>query len=298
MRLLHFQSPNGYRFGLKTAAGVADIALAAEALDIDGLPVSLPALCAGGSAARAALQQLLIAAEREAARQPAWLLPEASLTLAPCVPQPGKIICVGLNYRPHAAESKMEIPEFPVLFSKFNNSLTGAGAAITIPAGVMQMDYEAELAVVMGSRCQDVPEASALSHVLGYCNANDLSARDLQFRTGQWLLGKSPDGFCPLGPYLVTADSVPNPDALAIRCTVNGEVRQESNTRHMIFSCRFLISYISRYITLEPGDVILTGTPEGVALGRPDKPWLKPGDRVTVAVEGLGELTNTLVGAR
>ena len=212
------------------------------------------------------------------------------------MPNPGKIICIGLNYRRHAAESGMAVPATPVLFSKFNNTLTGHGQPVAIPPDTQQVDYEAELAFVIGRRCRHVAEADALDVVFGYCNANDVSARDLQFLTSQWLLGKTSDGFLPLGPLLVTADEIPDPGQLRITCTVNGELRQDSNTADLIFSVPQIISYLSRYMTLEPGDVISTGTPEGVALGRADKPWLQPGDVVTVAIDGLGELTNQIIG--
>ena len=293
MQLVSFNHTSGLRLGLKTPAGVVDLTLAAAESGRPELPASLSALCAGGASAHAALAALAAPGRVP----PAWLLPEPSLKLAPCVPNPGKIICVGLNYQRHALESNMAIPEFPVLFSKFSNTLAASGDTVPVPNDATEMDYEAELAIVIGARCHGVSPAEALSCVLGYCNANDLSARDLQFRTGQWLLGKSCAAFCPLGPYLVTADAVPDPDSLPIRCWVNGELRQDSNTRDMIFSCRDLISYISRYFTLEPGDVILTGTPDGVAFGRPDRPWLQPGDQVTVEVAGLGLLANR-IGSR
>ena len=216
-------------------------------------------------------------------------VPEA--VLAP-VTQPGKILCVGLNYRPHAKESHMEIPNHPVLFNKYSNTVVGSGHPVYPPADAQQMDYEAELVMVMGRRAANVSEADALHYVAGYCNGNDLSARDLQFRTSQWLLGKTADGFGPMGPYLVTADEVPNPTNLEIVGKRNGIAVQHSNTRHMIFSCAYLIRYISRYVTLEPGDVIFTGTPEGVILGEPEseRQWLKAGETIAVSIEGLGEL--------
>ncbi|NMP22779.1 fumarylacetoacetate hydrolase family protein [Sulfobacillus harzensis] len=213
--------------------------------------------------------------------------------LLPPVPEPGKIICVGLNYRPHVAEGHFEIPTHPVLFNKYVSSLVGDGATVRAPGDSEQLDYEAELVIVMGRRAQNVSEQDALNYVFGYTNGNDLSARDLQFRTPQWLLGKAADGLAPIGPYIVTADEVPNPDHLEIRGYRNGQLVQHSNTDQMIFSCRFLISYISRYITLEPGDLLFTGTPEGVIMGQDPaaRKWLSPGETLTVAVEGLGELT-------
>lgn len=222
------------------------------------------------------------------------------LTYAPCVPANRKIICVGLNYRKHAKEAGMPVPNFPILFNKFNNSLAAHSADLSLPAAAEQFDYEAELGIVIGKRAKAVSKDQALDYVFGYCNANDLSARDLQFRTGQWMLGKSLDDFCPVGPYLVTADEVGNPNELNIRCYVNGELRQNSNTRDMIFQVDEIVSYVSTYITLDPGDLILTGTPEGVISGDPEdrRKWLKTGDVVTVEIDRLGTLTNRLTGSR
>jgi 2-keto-4-pentenoate hydratase/2-oxohepta-3-ene-1,7-dioic acid hydratase in catechol pathway len=216
------------------------------------------------------------------------------LKLAPVVPNPGKILCVGLNYRQHARESGMTEPAHPVLFSKFNNALAAAGEAISISPSWQQVDYEAELAVVIGRKVKNVPEREALTYVLGYTCANDLSERDLQFRSGQWLLGKTLDGFCPLGPILVTADEVPDPQDLAIRGWYNGELRQASSTADMIFSIAEIISYTSQHMTLFPGDVILTGTPEGVILGTKDRKYMQPGDIIVVEIEKLGRLENRL----
>ncbi|PSR22376.1 MAG: FAA hydrolase family protein [Sulfobacillus acidophilus] len=216
---------------------------------------------------------------------------EPAEMLAP-VTYPGKIICVGLNYRPHVTESAFDMPTHPVLFNKYVNAVVGPDAVVRAPLDSTEFDYEAELVLVMGRVCHQVSESQALDYVAGYCNGNDLSARDLQFRTSQWLLGKAGDGMGPMGPYLVTRDDVPDPDQLEIIGKRNGEVVQHSNTREMIFSCRYLISYISRYITLEPGDVIFTGTPEGVILGQPTETrrWLQPGEVVSVQITGLGEL--------
>lgn len=223
---------------------------------------------------------------------------EENLTFSPCVPRERKIVCVGLNYRKHAEESGMATPRYPVLFSKFNNALAAYGDSVELSPLAEQYDYEAELAVVMGKRAKGIPREQALNYVFGYCCANDLSARDLQMRTGQWLLGKTLDGFCPLGPYLVTADEVGNPNELGIRCYVNGDMRQNSNTRDMIFPVDEIVSYVSSFMTLEPGDVILTGTPEGVILGYPEEQrvWLKPGDEIRVEIDRVGVLTNRLVG--
>jgi 2-keto-4-pentenoate hydratase/2-oxohepta-3-ene-1,7-dioic acid hydratase in catechol pathway len=217
------------------------------------------------------------------------------LTLGPAVPNPGKIVCVGLNYRKHAEETGAAIPTSPVLFSKFLNTVAGPDEEVPLTDAATQYDYEVELAVVMGQTAKNVSAADALNSVFGYATANDLSARDLQNRTSQWILGKTMDKFMPIGPYLVTADEVPDPQKLAIRTWLNGEVRQNSNTDDMIFPVAEIISYISRHFTLEPGDVIITGTPEGVILGMAEKRWMVPGDVVEVEVEGLGKLRNRMV---
>jgi 2-keto-4-pentenoate hydratase/2-oxohepta-3-ene-1,7-dioic acid hydratase in catechol pathway len=201
-----------------------------------------------------------------------------------------------LNYRRHAQETGAPIPDTPILFSKFNNALAGTCEPVPLPRVATQYDYEVELGVVIGRRAASVKVEDALDYVLGYCTANDLSARDLQMRTSQWLLGKTLDRFCPVGPYLVTRDEVPEPQALNLRTWVNGELRQNSNTGDMIFSVAEIVSYTSQYMTLDAGDLIITGTPEGVILGMPEpRPWLKPGDEVTVEVEGLGKLVTPLV---
>lgn len=221
---------------------------------------------------------------------------ETSMRYSPCIPRDAKLICVGLNYKRHAEESGMSLPEYPVLFSKYNNALTGHGEEVPLPDVAEQYDYEAELGVVIGKQAKNISREQALEYVFGYCNVNDFSARDLQNRTSQWLTGKSLDGFFPVGPYLVTADEISDPHDLRIRCFVNGEKRQDSRTSDLIFKVDELISYISRYITLVPGDIISTGTPEGVILGYPKEKqeWLKPGDEVTVEIERLGRLMNTM----
>jgi 2-keto-4-pentenoate hydratase/2-oxohepta-3-ene-1,7-dioic acid hydratase in catechol pathway len=222
----------------------------------------------------------------------------SNVTFLPCVPEKGKIICVGLNYKKHAEEAGMAVPQFPVLFNKFSNALAANNEEIILPAVATEFDYEAELGVVIGKRAKNIAKENALEHVFGYCNVNDLSARDLQMRTAQWMLGKSLDGFCPIGPYIVTSDEVGNPNDLDIRLYVNDEIRQNSNTKDMIFKVDEIVSYVSRYITLEPGDLIITGTPEGVIAGFPadKKHWLQPGDIVTVEIEKLGRLNNQLKG--
>lgn len=222
---------------------------------------------------------------------------EDSLRIAPVVPNPGKILCIGLNYRKHAAESGMAEPKLPVLFSKFNNSISAHGQDVPMSREWQKVDYEAELGVVIGRTAKNVPVEKALDYVLGYCNCNDISERALQFVSGQWLVGKSLDGFQPVGPYLVTADEIVNPQGLRIRGWLNGELRQDSSTSDMIFSVAECIAYASQYMTLQPGDLISTGTPEGVILGHPKEAqvWMQPGDEYVVEVEGLGQLRNRMV---
>ncbi|MCU0521668.1 MAG: fumarylacetoacetate hydrolase family protein [Anaerolineae bacterium] len=293
MKLLLFRTPEGPALGIRTASGVLDVREAAAALNWD-VPVTPDAVFAEGLDALPALASLVEEAMPRAHGAP-WILDEAGLRLGPCVHNPEKILCVGLNYRRHAAESGAKVPEVPVLFSKFNNALAAHDEAIPLSKHAKEYDYEVELAVVIGRTAQDVPVDQALNYVLGYCNANDISARDLQMRTPQWLLGKTMDKFCPIGPYLVTADEVGDPQTLTTRSWLNGELRQNSSTADMVFSVAEIISYFSRYMTLRSGDVILTGTPEGVILGMRDKVWMKPGDTISIEVSGLGMLTNPLV---
>lgn len=225
-----------------------------------------------------------------------YYIDQGSLTYGPAIDCMEKILCVGLNYQKHADESNMAAPGHPVLFSKYKNSLSGHGRKVAIPREAGQVDYEAELAIVIGREAKDVREEDALDYVFGYACSNDLSERTLQFRSGQWLIGKTLDGFCPLGPCIVTKDEIEDPNKLRISCSVNGEVRQDSNTNDMIFNCEQIISYTSKYMTLKPGDVILTGTPEGVALGyEGEKPWLTEGDEVKVEIERLGTLVTHMV---
>jgi 5-carboxymethyl-2-hydroxymuconate isomerase len=213
------------------------------------------------------------------------------------IERPGKIVCVGLNYRDHAEEQGVELPAEPLLFAKWPNSLIGPGEAIEIPPLVTQCDYEAELGVVVGARLRRASEESALEGVRGYLCANDVTARNLQFSDGQWTRGKSPDTFCPIGPRLVPAAEIPDPHALRIRTTVNGEVLQDSTTANMVFGVGAILSHVSQAVTLEPGDLVLTGTPAGVGVFRTPKRLLEPGDEVTVEIDGLGALTNPVVAA-
>ncbi|MBP1154546.1 MULTISPECIES: fumarylacetoacetate hydrolase family protein [unclassified Paenibacillus] len=299
MKLLTFVENGKYQLGVKTDRGIVHIAKALQALQDEGrtVPQTVHEVIDGGAAAVSALQTFVDHAQAAGGSE-AYVLDESKLTLGPCVTHPNKIICVGLNYRKHAEETNSAIPKYPILFNKFNNTLTGHGQDVPLPVSVSsKVDYEAELVIVIGKQAKYVAKEHALDHVFGYCNVNDLSARDLQLRTQQWLLGKTCDGFSPLGPYLVTADEVGDPNNLGIRSIVNGEVRQNSNTSDMIFRCDEIVSYISQHMTLVPGDIILTGTPEGVVMGYPEdkQVYLKDGDVVTIEVDKLGSLTNRMV---
>jgi 2-keto-4-pentenoate hydratase/2-oxohepta-3-ene-1,7-dioic acid hydratase in catechol pathway len=213
--------------------------------------------------------------------------------LAP-VPRPGKLICIGLNYRDHAIESKMPIPERPVVFSKFSTSVIGPGEAVVVPSKSEQTDYEAELAVVIGRRAKNVTREQAYDYVLGYTIVNDVSARDFQFADGQWQRGKSCDTFAPMGQWIVTTDEIPDPHKLSIKLRLNGQTMQDSSTNQLIFGVPELIAYLSESITLEPGDVIATGTPPGVGFARKPPVFLKSGDVMEVEIEGIGTLTSPI----
>ena len=292
MIITTYQSDAGVRLGIKTEQGILDVAKAVEATGVD-CPSTPDALYHMGLVAMDALATLVAQATDST-----LFISEDAITYAPVVPNPGKILCVGLNYRQHAAESGMPEPEYPVLFSKFNNTLAAPNEDIPLQDDWRTVDYESELGVVIGKTARNVPEEEALDYVLGYCNINDLSERNLQMRSGQWLLGKTLDKFLPIGPYVVTADAVPDPQNLSIKGWLNGEKRQDSNTGDMIFTVAEVIAYASKIMTLSPGDVISTGTPEGVILGMDSKQWLKPGDQYKVEVEGLGQLVNQMVEAK
>jgi 2-keto-4-pentenoate hydratase/2-oxohepta-3-ene-1,7-dioic acid hydratase in catechol pathway len=217
--------------------------------------------------------------------------------LAP-VPRPPKFICVGLNYRDHAAEAGMEIPKVPTIFCKFSNVVIGPGEPIVLPYASSKPDYEAEFAFVIGPGGRHIPAARAMEHVFGYTIVNDVSARDFQMATSQWLMGKTFDTFAPTGPWIVTRDEIPDPHALDISLELGGETLQKSNTRELIFKIPELIEYISNVVTLEPGDIVATGTPAGVGFARKPPRWLKHGDEVAVKIQGIGELRNPVVGER
>ena len=282
------------RLGVKTERGILNVAQAATILKMYA-PATMDDLLQNEDGP--AIEALVKASLASNAVQAAFTQ-ESTIEYGPLVGRPEKIVCVGLNYANHAKEVGQQIPKYPVLFNKFNTTLNRHKGTIKLPTDLAtQFDYEVELVIVMGRTASKVREADALSYVAGYATGNDFTARDLQNnRGGQWMLGKTVDQFAPIGPYLVTADQV-DPDKLAIELRVNGVTRQRSNTADFIANSRRMISYISEYIVLKPGDVIFTGTPEGVIQGmQKDKQvWLKPGDKIACSLEKLGELTFDLV---
>lgn len=285
MKLLSFQTTDGVNLGIKTANGIVDVRSTAEKAGLSA-PTTIEAVIAAGQSGLDQLHQVLSQAEET--------LDESSIQYAPAVQQPNKIICSGANYRAHVAEANLEIPEYPIYFPKYRNSLAAHNEDIIPPSVTEQVDYEVEMVVVIGTQALNVTQDEALDYVFGYATGNDLSARDLQFRGIQWMYGKAIDKFAPIGPYLVTADEIPNPQNLDLKCWVNGVLRQSSNTDKMIFSIAEMISDLSQVMTLEPGDVIFTGTPEGVIVGMEEKNWLQAGDEIVCEVEGLGRLVNKL----
>ena len=224
-------------------------------------------------------------------------LPKSDSRLKAPIENPGKIICIGKNYDKHAHEMGSEPPSIPVIFSKFNSAIAAPDSDVVLPAISQKVDFEAELVVVIGKQGRNIDRADAMSHVFGYCCGNDISARDWQKEKpgGQWLLGKTFDGFAPLGPCIVTADEIENPHDLEISLRLNGETMQQSNTRNLIFPIDFLIAHLSQFVTLEPGDLIFTGTPEGVGAGRKPPVFLKSGDQLEVEIEQIGILRNRMM---
>lgn len=289
LTLLTLRRNGEYRLGVKTPSGVLDAVEASKLLHMPA-PATIDDLLQNEEGP--ALNALVTAAGRSSAAKRATIS-EADIEYGPVVTRPEKIVCVGLNYRGHVKEIGAPMPKQPVLFNKYNNALNHHQGRIKLPVDVAtKFDYEVELVMVIGKEAKDVSEAEALSYVAGYCTGNDFTARDLQFDTGgQWMIGKTPDQFAPLGPYFVTAEEV-DPDNLKIECRVNGETRQSSNTSDFIFNTRYMISYISRHLTLRPGDIIFTGTPQGVISGyaKDKQVWLKPGDKIACSLEKLGEL--------
>lgn len=281
MRLVNFRSSGRTEFGVQKDGWVQSLAPAGYRSDAG--------FFAGGDAALESARALLTG-DGERLR-----LDEVQL-LAPVL-KPGKILCVGLNYRDHAIESKMEIPEVPTIFLKLPNAVTGPGADIVLPGKVAQPDYEAEFAAVVGRGGRNIHREDWKRHILGYTILNDVSARDVQLATSQWTLGKSFDTFAPMGPAIVTRDEIEDPHNLDIQLSIGDDVLQHSNTRHLIFKLPELVEYLSGILPLEPGDVISTGTPAGVGLGRTPKRWLKPGEEIAIRIEGIGELRNRTVAA-
>jgi 2-keto-4-pentenoate hydratase/2-oxohepta-3-ene-1,7-dioic acid hydratase in catechol pathway len=291
MTLLNMRTATGPRLGVKLPKGILDVA-AAAALHKLPAPVDTDDLLQNGKGGM--LAKLVAAAADGPAR---LFLQNSAVQHAPLVTRPEKIIMMGFNYRRHAAETNTPIPKNPILFNKFNNALNHHGGSIALPtATATQFDYEVELVIVFGRECRNVSDANALDYVAGYCTGNDFTARDMQYLTSQFLIGKTFDGFAPLGPHLVTSDLVGDPNSLRLECRVNGQQRQDWNTNDMIFNCRQMISFASRMMTIKPGDIFFTGTPHGVVFGKPkgEQVWLKPGDRVVCSVEKLGELAFSL----
>lgn len=292
--LLAMQNADGSEtLGVKVPDGaVLDVRKASLLLGI-AAPTTLEELLRQGNAS--GLNKLVAAAKVHPKAKAAWV-DESSITFGRLFTNPGKIVCIGLNYRAHAAEANEKLPWVPILFNKYNNALAAHNCTITLPPKEVayKFDYETELLIVMGKTARNVSEADALNYVAGYCTSQDFSARDLQLETpsAQWMVGKTMDGFGPIGPYFVSADIVGDPNNLTVETHVNGEKRQSSNTSLMIFNPQKLISYISKMWTLEPGDIIWSGTPEGVIVGYPkDKQvWLKAGDEVVSTIEKLGAL--------
>jgi 2-keto-4-pentenoate hydratase/2-oxohepta-3-ene-1,7-dioic acid hydratase in catechol pathway len=291
MTFCTLRKPTGLSLGLRTERGILDVAAAEQEMK-EGAPTTISAVLEGRGDI-AALRRL---ADKAKAAGDKHVIAEGQVNFGPCVTHPQKIVCIGLNYRKHAAETGNPVPKEPILFNKFNTALNWCGGTIAVskePA--QQFDYEAELVIVIGRQARHVSEADAPNYIFGYATGNDFTARDLQRRSSQWMLGKTLDGSAPVGPWLVSADQVDG-DNLKIEQRVNGEVRQSSTTADMVFNCKQLVSYISKHMTLNPGDIIFTGTPEGVISGYPKEKqvWLKAGDRLVTSIEKLGELDFTL----
>ncbi len=294
LTLLTMRRNGQYALGVKTVKGILDVPQAAKQLRM-AAPATMDDLLQNEQGP--ALMALVNAAMKPGAK--ASFLKEETIEYGPVVTRPEKIVCIGLNYRRHAKEVGMEPPSQPVLFNKYNNALNSHNGTIKLPVAVAKkFDYEVELVMIIGKQARNVSEVDALSYVAGYTTGNDFTARDLQLETPskQWMIGKTPDQFAPLGPYILTADQI-DPDNLKIECRVNGQTRQSSNTNDLIFNTRQLVSFVSRHLTLKPGDIIFTGTPEGVIAGYPkDKQvWLKAGDKVACSIEKLGELRFELI---
>ena len=289
MTLLTYRDAGKYYLGVKTQKGILEVGKAASHYKLPS-PSSMDDLLQNGKGGMLKRLADAVAAKGDGSR---FFRSEQGLEYGPVVMNPEKIVMVGLNYRQHAIETHSPIPTKPVLFNKYNNTLNYHNGVIHLPTAVaQQFDYEVELVVVFGKKAHNVSEDEALNYVAGYCTGNDFSARDLQSLTSQWMIGKTSDGFAPLGPYFVGADLVGDPNKLRLETRVNGEQRQDWNTSDMIFNCRQVISFISKIMTINPGDILFTGTPQGVIIGKPkdQQVWLKSGDQIACSVEKLGEL--------
>jgi len=283
MRLVTFKHEGSTKIGAQTQEGVVDLSQADS-----GLPTEMVALLAGGP-------ELLERAEQAVDNFGGERLTGGQIELLAPILDPPKIFGIGENYAAHAVETGNVPPENVIVFAKYSTTIIGPGASIVLPKISHKVDYEAELGVVIGKGGRNVPPERAFEHVAGYVPFHDVSARDYQLRTTQWTLGKNFDTFSPMGPALVTADEVPNPHDLGIRCRVSGETLQEANTRDMIFDIPTLIAELSSVMTLQVGDVIATGTPPGVGMARTPPRWLRPGDVVEVEIDGVGLLRNPVV---
>jgi acylpyruvate hydrolase len=288
MRLVSFVHEDQIRLGAIRTAGAKELVFDLNRIE-PRLPVQMEAFLESGQSALSLAAQALAHAPVEAA------LALNGLTLKAPIPRPGKIIAIGQNYLMHVEEAKQVASEYPIIFAKYNNTVIGPGEPIVLPKLSQQVDYEGELGVVIGQRCKGVPVSEALRCVGGYTALNDVSSRDYQHKTSQWTMGKSFDTFAPMGPALLTADEVADPQNLNLRVTIGGEELQSANTRDMIFSIAQLISTITAVMTLDPGDVIATGTPGGIGAVRTPPRWLRPGEVVRVEIDGIGVLENPII---
>ncbi|HEV2275439.1 MAG TPA: fumarylacetoacetate hydrolase family protein [Acidobacteriaceae bacterium] len=293
MKLLSVVTSKGPRLAAKVPSGILVFSQASGLFPEKSFPFTLQAAISGKGGLKRLLPHLQAVIDHQEVSQ--FVVPENEVKLTrPFLPN--NVICVGLNYKAHAHESNLPLPKQPMLFAKWTNSVIGPGDPIVLPPDTHEVDYEAELAVVIGQKCRGVSADKALDYVAGYTCMNDVSARDFQRGDGQWVRAKSQDTFGPIGPCLVTGDEIPDPQTLGIRCTVNGQVLQDSTTGDMIFGIRELIAFISRGITLQPGDLITTGTPQGVGFARKPPIFLKSGDQVVVEIDGIGSLSNPVKG--
>ena len=301
MRLVTFEVDGAQRLGAVVGERVIDLPAAAVALSAEGrgpstaISTDMLGLLREGDAGLDAAREVLDAVGDGAAGVGRYSFSAAAVRLRTPIPVPGKILCIGQNYRDHVLEQNAKMPEKPIIFAKFSNTVIGPGDDVIHPTTTQQLDYEAELVVAIGRAGKHISRQQAYEYVAGYMAGQDVTARDLQHGDGQWVRGKSQDTTAPLGPYLVTRDEVPDPQALDIKLWVNGETRQDSNTTNLIFDVPFLIEFISQGITLQPGDLIYTGTPPGVGAWRKPPAFLRPGDEMTVEIEKLGRLTNRVV---